>query len=75
MSGTFKIKKGLRQSVPENMPDPNKVRPTGYELVNVIEYSTFSPHTYRSRLREGKGGDFTMYSSYVYELKSKHSEK
>jgi hypothetical protein len=69
---TFKIRNGLKQPVPENMPKPDKVRPTGYELADVIEYSTLSPYTYRSSL--GKGGDFTMYSSYVYELKSKHSK-
>ena len=75
MPSTFKIRNGLKQSVPENMPHPDKVRPTGYELADVIEYSTYSPHTYNSNLRGSKGGDFTMYYSYVYELKLKHSEK
>ena len=75
MPSTFKIRNGLKQSVPENMPHPDKVRPTGYKLADVIEYSTYSPYTYHSRLHEGKGGDFTMYYSYVYELKLKHSEK
>ena len=74
MPSTFKIRNGLKQPVPENMPHPYKVRPTGYELADVIEYSTYSPHTYNSNLRGSKGGDFTMYSSYVYELKSKHSK-
>jgi len=73
MSGTFKIRNGLKQTVPENMQHPDEVRPTGYELADVIEYSTFSPYNYRSSLRD-KGGDFTMYYSYVYELKSKHSK-
>lgn len=72
MPDTFKIRNGLKQPVPENMPHPDKVRPTGYEFADVIEYSTYSPYTYR-RLRD-KGGDLTMYSSYVYKLKSKHSK-
>lgn len=72
---TFKIKKGLKQSVPENMPDPDEVRPTGYELVNVIKYSIYSPYTYNLIRINHKGEDLTMYSSYVYELKSKHLKK